>query len=259
MGLFKNIKGYVQAVKDAMPETPVAQQSDTPIINPSSQQVVDQLWDAGGGARGVLIGSYDDMSDGDRPIKTRVHTRVRARLRGGGLGPETKLVVWVGWKVAALLEPGLEIPIELDRATGEATSIDAKQLTSELRPRFGEAGKVQRAGTWDFDLDGLTQAPAGLREAFSGGTPETPAGLPADHPLMAPINGVTWDQYIAVRAHAHVHGVANGVEAIAQQYGVEAAQWAPAYAGWTQRITAAPPLAAQFGWQLDAAQKKLRD
>lgn len=273
MGLFKNIKSQVQAVsnmaaeiKAAMPAVNGAAMSsgvgaappDTAIINPSPQHEVDRLWDAAGIARGVLIGSYDDISDGDRPIKTRVHTRVRARLRGGGLGPEKKLIVWVGWKVAVLLEPGLEIPIELDRATGEATSIAAKDLTNELSPRFDEAKKKHRAATLDFDLDGLTQLPAVLREAFQGGTPEPPAGLAADHPLMAPVNGVTWEQYIAVRAHAHVNSVTQGIDAIARQYGVEAGRWDAAYAGWTQRVMAAPPLAAQFGWDLDKAQKDLR-
>ena len=71
-------------------------------------------------------------------------------------------------------------------------------------------------------------------------------------------NGVTWEQYIAVRAHAHVNSATQGIDAIARQYGVEAGQWDAAYAGWTQRVTAAPPLAAQFGWDLDKAQKVLR-
>lgn len=273
MGLFKKIKGQVQAVsgmaseiKAAMPAADgaamssgtAAPQPETANIEPSPQDEVDRLWDAGGSARGVLLGSYDDISAGDRPIKTRVHATVRARLRGGGLGPEKKLVVWVGWKVAVLLEPGLEIPIQLDRATGEATGIVAKELTEELKPRFDEVKKRHRAGTWDLDLDGLTQAPAMLKEAFQGGSPEPPAGLGAQHPLMAPINDVTWEQYIAVRAHAHVNSVTQGIDAIAQQYGVRAGQWDAAYAGWTQRVTAAPPLAAQFGWDLDRAQKELR-
>lgn len=274
MGLFKNIKDQIKNAQDmaadiraAMPQpdgsamtagTPAVPPTGSTLINPSAQHEVDRLWDAGGSARGVLMGSYDDISAGERPIKTRVHTRVRARLRGGGLGPEKKLTVWVGWKVAVLLEPGLEIPIELDRATGEPTGIAAKELTEELRPRFDEAKKKHRAGTWDYDLDGLTQAPAALKEAFQRGTPEPPAGLAADHPLMAPINGVSWEQYIAVRAHAAAHSLTTGIDAVAQEHGVAAGAWDAAYTGWTARITGAPPLAAQFGWDLDKAQKGLR-
>ncbi len=189
MGMFKRLKDQVQAAaevaqqyKAAMPDQsgsmmgsggPTGAQAVS-ILNPTDQAEIDRLWAAGGPVRGVVMGAYDDMSDGERSLRTRAHVRVRARLSGGGLSNETTINAWVSWKVSVLLDPGLEIPIEVDRATGMPTSIVTKQLSAELQPRFDEAKKRHAGIDFDTGLEGITQAPAVVREAFSPPPPPPP-------------------------------------------------------------------------------------
>lgn len=274
MGLFKNIKAQVQAATEMAAEIrasapPVAGAPATmggppappgiTILNPTPQDEVDRLLDAGGEARGVLLGSRHDMSNGERPMRTRVHVRVRPRLRGGALGDEVALKAWVSWKVATLLDPGLEIPIELDRATGRPTGISTGHLNDELSPRFEEA-KRRRKG-WDLDtgLEGITQSPGMLKETFGRGSAPPPTSeLPSTDPLLAPIGGVTWEQFIAVRAEITTRPSPDGFDAVAQRYCVPPGAWAGIDAAWMQRIMGAPSLAQQLGTDLDAAQRALR-
>lgn len=238
----------------------VPQRPELSILNPTPQHEVDRLLSGAGDARGVVLGSRNDMSDGDRPMRTRVHVRVRPRLRGGGLGEEVALKAWVSWKVATLLDPGLEIPIELDRVTGRATGIATGPLSEELSPRFDEAKRRQKSGDWDTGLEGITQLPGVLKEAFGDGpAPAPPRGLPPTDPLMAPIQGVTWQQFIAVRAEIIVFPPVDGFDSVAVRHGVAPGAFADINAAWMQRIMGAPRLAQQWGYDLDAAQTALRN
>ncbi len=179
MGFLKKLKAQydaAQVMATQMAEASSALQASMPqagasgpptILDPTPQDEVDRLLREGGVARGVVMGSRDDMSDGDRPVRTRVHVRVRARLADGALGDEVQLKAWVGWKVAALLSPGLEIPVEIDRATMRPTAIDTKALAAELKHRSAEAKDRQRG--WDFDtgLEGIRDAPALARDLLT--------------------------------------------------------------------------------------------
>jgi hypothetical protein len=79
----------------------------------------------------------------------RVTIRVRTRLGSGQLSEEVAVKVWTSWKVAALLDRGLEIPVLVDRTTGLVTDIPTDQLKRELEPRFGESAK--RTPGWGSD------------------------------------------------------------------------------------------------------------
>lgn len=273
MGMLKRLKDQVQAatemaqqVKDAMPESRSMMGSGGPtgaeqvtILNPTDQAEIDRLWAGGGPVRGVVMGAYDDMEGGSRAVRTRAQVRVRARLAGGGLGEERKINAWVGWKVAVLLDPGLEIPIEVDRASGVPTSIVTKQLTDELAPRFAESRKRHSAGTFDTGPEGITQAPAALREAFSPTPP--PQALPAhdaDDPRYAPINGVTWEQLITVMAQISVKAPPGGLEEAALGAGVPAGVFATVHMPWVQRMSRDPALPQRFAVELDLASRALR-
>lgn len=184
MGLFKIVKAQVQAVTTMAAEIKAAMPAggavvggppvQVNILNPTPQAEVDRLLEAGGIARGVVMGSRDDLSDGDRSVRTRVHVRVCARMPGGSLGPESAVKAWVSWKVAVLLEPGLEIPVEIDRATGHVTGLATGQLADELAPRAKEAKQRHKGYSFDTGLEGITGAPAVVREAFSSPPPPPP-------------------------------------------------------------------------------------
>jgi hypothetical protein len=110
------------------------------IINPTSDAELERVLASAGPARGVVIAARHDMAVGDRPVRTRVHLTVRPRLIDG-LGDEAELHAFVGWRAAALLEPGLEIPIQLNRTSGRIDAIATDLLARELAPRAGEAGQ----------------------------------------------------------------------------------------------------------------------
>ena len=112
--------------------------ASVPILNPTSDVELERLLGSAGPARGVVITARHDMATGDRPVRTRVHLTVRPRLRGG-LGDEAELTAWVGWKAAALLEPGLEIPIQLNRSSGRIDAVATDLLARELAPRDDDA------------------------------------------------------------------------------------------------------------------------
>jgi hypothetical protein len=108
------------------------------IINPTSDAELERVLASAGPARGVVITARHDMAPGDRPVRTRVHLTVRPRLRDG-LGDEAELHAFVGWRAAVLLEPGLEIPIQMNRGTGRIDAIATDLLARELAPRDDEA------------------------------------------------------------------------------------------------------------------------
>jgi hypothetical protein len=108
------------------------------ILNPTSDVELERVLASAGPARGVVIAAHHDMVAGDRPVRTRVHLTVRPRLKGG-LGDEAELTAWVGWKAAALLEPGLEIPVQLNRSSGRIDAIATDLLARELVSRDDDA------------------------------------------------------------------------------------------------------------------------
>jgi hypothetical protein len=157
-----------------------------------------------------------------------------------------------------LLDPGLEIPIEVDHATGVPTSIVTKQLTDELKPRFAEAKKRHAGYDLDAGLEGITQAPAVMREAFSPPPPQPAAPRAGDDPRYAPIDGVTWEQLVQVMAQYSVNAPKGGLEEAAQTAGVPAGVFATVHMPWMQRVSADTALSQRFAAELDLASQALR-
>jgi hypothetical protein len=177
MGFLKGMKDmkdtFDAAQAAALAANPPPPPPPLTILNPSPQDVIDQLLAAGGVARGVVVGGRNDMSDGDRPVRTRVRVRVRPRLQAGQLGEETEVKAWVGWKVATLLEPGLEIPVLIDRATNRVTDIETGQLADELAPRSDEAKRRHKGWDLDTGLEGISELPGAVKDFFKRSGPGT--------------------------------------------------------------------------------------
>lgn len=285
MGLFKNLRQQVQAATQMAAEIRAATPPGVPgapavqaapgvpppppppppptagILNPTPQAEVDRLLQAGGVVRGVVTGSRHDMTDGNRSVRTRVHVRVRPRLPQGGLGPEAAVTAWVNWKVAVLLEPGLEVPVELDRSTGSITGLATGQLADELAPRGKEAKQRHRGFDVDTGLEGITAAPAVLREVFAAPAPTMPAdgGLGVGHPLLAPIEGVSLDVVVEVQALLRVTGMPlTQYDSAAQAHGVPAGRWSAIEGEWMMRTWTNPALAQRWGTSLEQAEARHR-
>lgn len=147
MGLFENLRNTVSGVRQMMRDVDAANRAtlaNAPldILNPSPQHEVDRLLAAGGVVRGVVASAtHAPLSPGERVSKLRVTIRARSRLGGGQLGPEAEVKIWTSWQVTALLDRGLEIPVIVDRATGQVVDIPADLLSRELEPWFGESAR----------------------------------------------------------------------------------------------------------------------
>lgn len=151
MGLFDNVRKVVAGYRD-MAQASQAEADRVPLTirNPTPQADVDRLIAAGGVSRGVVVRATHNETNGERVANMAVNITCRARLANGELGEPAKIKVRTSWQVAALLDPGLEIPIMFDRATGIVTDVATDQLKQELAPRFDES-KQRRAG-WTLDL-----------------------------------------------------------------------------------------------------------
>lgn len=151
MGLFGNVRKIVDGYREmAQASQAAADRVPLTILNPTPQAEVDRLIAAGGAARGVVVRATHQETNGERVANMAVKITTRARLAGGELGEPAVIKVRTSWQVAALLDPGLEIPITFDRATGVVTGVRTDELKAELAPRAAEAQR-RRPG-WTTDL-----------------------------------------------------------------------------------------------------------
>lgn len=151
MGLIGNVRKIVSGYRE-MAQAAQAEADRVPltILNPSPQPEVDRLIAAGGVARGVVVRATHGETSGERVASMRVDITTRARLGNGELGEPASIKVRTSWRVAALLDPGLEIPVTFDRSTGIVTGVMVDDLERELGPRLPEANK--RWPGWTSDL-----------------------------------------------------------------------------------------------------------
>jgi hypothetical protein len=151
MGFFKSLRDSAKAMGDLVGAADgPASQGPVAVLNPTPQEEVDRFIAAGGITRGVLVKASHAPQNGERVSRMRVDVRVRSRLAGGAQGPEVKLKIRTSTDVAALLDPGLELPILMDRATGLATEVVIDELHRELGPRL--ADPANRRSGWSTDL-----------------------------------------------------------------------------------------------------------
>jgi hypothetical protein len=234
MGLFERVK---QAIEGSGP-TP------TPTVGGSAR---------GEPGRGVVTAVKHAMAAGDRSSKVGATVRVQARL-SAGLGPEAAIKIQAPWFVVALLGRDLDIPVQVDPATGAVTAIDVPRLTEELEPHKKAA--KQREGGWGIDLSAITQGPAALRDLVRP-APAPTTGTPATAgPQPEPTNGVTWDQLVQASAYCAVHPKGGWSEA-AQHVGLAPEAFSAAHSLWTTRL-AQEGLYPRYAAEVDAATSALR-
>lgn len=154
MGFLKNLRSGASAWREEIARVNAITNAahdvaPSEILNPSPQHVVDRLLADGGIARGVVVKASYAPNDNERVNKMKVTIRVRARLANGELGQTCEVRIWTGWQVTALLDRGLEIPVELDATRQLVVGVPADALRAELEPRFDEA--AERHPGWHVD------------------------------------------------------------------------------------------------------------
>lgn len=134
-------------------------------------------------------------------------------------------------------------------------------LSDELAPRLGEAKRRRRGITTETPLDGLGALPGIVKDLFVGaGSPaERKVWVAPEDPLLAPVGGLSWAQYVGVCAQIDGRSTNEGNDALAQQLGAPPGAWQGGAIGWQQRVSANPMLSNQFGEDVAAVQRGHRD
>ena len=199
-----------------------------PILNPTPQEQIDRMW-PNGRARGVVTATCHEMAVETRALRKKVRVTLRGRLPGGGFTGDTTVTAWVHWRVAALLAPGLEVPVEVDPSSARVTGLATRRLAVELERRATEA-----------DPRHSDQAPV------------------VDEALLAPIEGVSLEMLARIHvAMASAPLPPGGMEAVAIACGVPAGRWEVVDGAWRRRIHADAEVAKRFRVAIEAARGEL--
>lgn len=165
-----------------------------------------------------------------------------------------------------------DIPVRVDPATGEVLALDRPQLEHELADRVAlieqrwtltaQVGKeIQDIKA---DVTGIKEAPGALRDAAKGvkeawsepvdDTPVIPESmqLAATDPSLAPIEGVTYELWVAVQGGMLRDKVKRkGRVAYADAQGVPAGQWDRISGEWMARTQQNPGLAIRMSQDIE--------
>lgn len=260
MGFLSNLKAQVEAAQAAGLAMSGAQPVSTipEFINPRPQDEVDRLLTGTGTIRAIVIGQrHQVLQDGERVGRMTVHVRLRPRGPAGTLGDEVVVKAKISSLISSLLDPGLDIPVERDAATGAITAVASKQLTEELASRMDEAKKRNPSGAWSLEVQGVMDLVEVIKKpAKEPAAPTAPVESLSD-PRRQPVEKITWETYVAICAHLQAHGAPNGDDAVAQEYGVIRGTWAAISNVWRSRVAADPELAELFDRDLAAAVEAL--
>ena len=144
--------------------------SDIPeFINPWPQDEVDRLLLGTGTIRAIVLGKrHQVLEQGERVGAMRVQVRLRPRGPEGTLGDEVTVKATLSSQVAALVDRGLDIPVERDATTGTITKVASKQLTEELASRKDEGAKRNSGWGLDPTVEGMIEAAQAAGKAFRG-------------------------------------------------------------------------------------------
>ena len=167
--------------------------------------------------------------------------------------------------VRYFLAEGDRIPVLIDPETGTVLGFDKPAITAKYEPRLGELKEAQKressfryqAGLEKEQLDDLKQLPGDLADAARGlkdslkesfQEPAADGGLAATDPLLAPIDNVDFDMWVAVRAGLVRERVKKKEhDTYATSAGVPAGQWTAIDKAWFSRMNGSPGLAQKFG------------
>ena len=198
-----------------------------------------------------IEGASDGSSRGARINQT---LQVRPYRSDGTLGAQQKLRVWIRAELGKSLGnlPDARIPVRVDPATGAALTIDEPRLNERLAGRTAEAEEALKGSFTDditYYTESIKNTPAAAKEILSlpkawlgairelrGPTPMSDGGIPPGDPLLEPIEGVTFDVWIAVCAAVIRLNVPPAArDELAQKWGVPPGRWEAINSVWEHR------------------------
>jgi hypothetical protein len=214
----------------------------------------------------------EGSSDGSsRGALTSQSLLVRPYRADGSLGPQQKLRLWIRIELAKSLGnlPDARLPVRVDPATGAALTIDEPRLEERLAGRTAEAEESLKGSLRDevtYYTDSIKEAPAAARDILSlpkawvgairglrGPQKMSDGGIAPGDPVLEPVEGVTFDVWIAVSAAVIRLDVPRASrDELAQRWGVPSGRWEAIDAVWQQRRSADFRMAERAGTHQEA-------
>ena len=256
MGFLKNLKAGIEAVQAAQKEASSVQDSFVPLfVNPKPQAEVDAAWQGTGPVRAIVFASqHQVLEPGERVGAMTVKVTLRPRGPGETLGEKVTLKATLSSMEASLLDEGLDIPVERDPATGALTKVDSKLLKQELAHLKEEGARRNPGWAWDEDVQGMIEVGQTIGQALTGGKPKAAPVVTESmsDPRRQPIDRITWEKWVAVRAHLQVNPAPYGVEHETLKFGIQRFTWPAIDNAWNSRVAGDPELKALFDRDLAA-------
>jgi hypothetical protein len=228
---------------------------------------------AGVPARAVVVEYWQGRGTPDVSFESKTTSlRFRAIVRlvdGDGQTVEVsgRLTFWVGWSVVE----GDTIPVLVDAQSGRPIDFDAPELERQMAPCLPlYKAESKRRSSIRYDLreagisreevrnakesaKALRQLPRQWKDAVFD-KPAPGGGLDASDPVLAPIEGVDFDTWVAVQAELVRERVPrNRYDEVAGRHGVPPGRWGDIESAWRGRMTGNPGLAQRFGEAYQAA------
>lgn len=209
----------------------------------------------------ALLDGFESLRDrGEVTNKAPVNTVLRLRRPGGVLEDAVFSPQYLHWRATKLLRRGLDVPVTVDPATGRLEDLDTAALDAELRPRYGEFSALDEQFVEPLRevRDDAQAAARGARSVATGDAFRVPhateEGFEPGDPIMEPVAGVSFEQWVAVSAElVGQNATPEAADACAQRHGVPAGGWAEGVRVWRRRQMGHPLMAQKYGRALERA------
>ena len=204
--------------------------------------------------RALLEGYFSHRSRGEVGNRIAIDLSAQLRQPAGSLGEPVFCPHFLDWRATKLLRRGLDVPVCIDPVSGELEDVLADALDEELRPGFDQFSALDEMFVDPIrEVGEDARAAAGVaRDVASGAifkieNPTEDGFAPGD-PIMAPANGVTFEQWVAVNADMLRDGAPpDRADAYAARHGVAPGAWAEGSRQWRRRQMGHPLMAEKYG------------
>ena len=216
-------------------------------------------------------GGKQEEREGPPSLGTKRKVGVDAVIVGGN-GQLVHVKGWLTSEVWWLMADGDEIDIRLDPDTAEVLGYDTAAMKERYAPRLPEMKEDLKYASSVFrkpvdilkeDIEAYKGLPgavkdgvSGMRQAWKEGAGAEEMATPDGDPSLAPIEGVTFDTWVAVSAGIVRERVRKkDYDELASRHGVPTGRWPEIEAAWKSRMMGNPGLAQRFGTAYQQAVK----
>ena len=213
----------------------------------------------------ALLEGYESLRHrGEVGNRVDINLFAQLRLPDAELGDIVFCPHFLDWRATKLVRRGTDVPVCVDPRTGDLEDVLPDALDAELRPRYGEFSAADEFFIEPYREigDQIRTAGRAARSVASGDAFKienpTEGGFAPGDPIMEPVDGVTFEQWVAVSADIIRGRMPPGqADACAARHGVRPGAWAEASRQWGRRQAGHPLMAEKYGRALERRLQEL--